>query len=73
MELLSNTSGKLTCICGTCDPLISEADLTSIQQALREEDPSEIRLSNVEIEDADHGFMCEQGANFNPMASRLSW
>jgi len=73
LELLSQTSGKLTCICGTGDPLIPEADRTSIQQALREEDPSEIRLSYVEIEDADHGFMCEQRASFNPNASTLGW
>ena len=73
LDLLSQTSGKLTCICGNVDPLIPEADRTSIQQALKEEDPSEIRLSYVEIEDADHGFMCEQRASFNPNASTLGW
>ena len=73
LELLSNTSGKLTCIYGTGDPLIPEADRISIQQALREEDPSEIRLRYIEIEEADHGFMCEQRASFSPNASKLGW
>ena len=73
LELLSSTSGKLTCICGTSDPLIPEADRASIQQALRKEDPSESRLSYVEIKDADHGFMCEQRASFNPNASNFGW
>ena len=73
MELLSNTSGKLTCICGTGDPLITQMHRTSIKEALRKEDPSQSRLSYVEIEDADHGFMCEQRASFNPNASILGW
>ena len=73
MELLSKTSGRLTCICGTSDPLIPEADRTSIQEALSKADPSEVRLSYVEIEDADHGFMCEQRASFTPNASTLGW
>tara|TARA_E500000331_G_scaffold80589_1_gene76118 strand:- start:112 stop:231 length:120 start_codon:yes stop_codon:yes gene_type:complete len=30
-------------------------------------------LSYVEIEDADHGFMCEQRASFSPNASTLGW
>ncbi len=73
LELLSQTSGKLTCICGTGDPLIPEADRTSIQLALREADPFEVRLSYLEIEDADHGFMCEQRASFSPNASTIGW
>ena len=73
LELLSKTSGRLTCICGTSDPLIPEADRTSIQEALINTDPSGVRLSYVEIEDADHGFMCEQRASFNPNASVLGW
>ena len=73
LELLRNTSGELTCICGTGDPLIPEADRTSIQEALIKADPSEVRLSYIEIEDADHGFMCEQRASFSPNASTLGW
>ena len=73
MELLSKTSGKLTCICGTGDPLIPQADRTSIKEALSKKDPSQSRLSYVEIEDADHGFMCEQRASFSPNASALGW
>ena len=73
MELFSKTSGKLTCICGTGDPLIQQADRISIKDALSKEDPSQSRLSYVEIEDADHGFMCEQRASFNPNASAIGW
>ena len=73
LELLSKTSGKLTCICGTGDPLIPQADRISIKDALKKKDPSQSRLSYVEIEDADHGFMCEQRASFNPNASAFGW
>ena len=73
LELLSQTSGKLTCICATGDPLIPKADRTAIQEALSEADPSKVRLNYVEIGDADHGFMCEQRASFNPKASILGW
>ena len=73
MELLGKTSGKLTCICGTVDPLIPQSDRTSIKEALSKEDPSQSRFSYVEIEDADHGFMCEQRTSFNPNASALGW
>ena len=73
LELLSKTSGKLTCIYGTGDPLIPQADRTSIKDALSKEDPSQSRLSYREIEDADHGFMCEQRASFNPNASAIGW
>ena len=68
--IFGQNSGKLTCI---GDPLIPEADRTSIKDALKKEDPSQIRLSYVEIEYADHGFMCEQRASFNPNASALGW
>ena len=73
LDFLSKTSGKLTCICGTNDPLIPQPDRTSIQEALSKENPSQNRLSYVEIEDADHGFRCEQRASFNPNASALGW
>ena len=71
MELFSKTSGKLTCIYGPGDPLILRADLTSIKNALSKGDPSQSRLSYVEIEDADNGFMFEQRASFNPNASAI--
>ena len=73
LELLGKTSGKLTCICGTDDPLIPQSDRKSIKEALSKKDPSQSRFSYVEIEDADHGFMCEQRASFNPNASTLGW
>ena len=71
--LLSKASGKLTSIYGTGDPLIPQADRTSIKDALSKEDPTQSRLSCVEIEDADHGFMCEQQAIINPNASAIGW
>ncbi len=59
MELLSSISGKLICIFGTADPLITLSERTAIKNALFEEDPSQERFNYLEIDDADHGFMCE--------------
>ena len=41
LKLSGKTSGKLTYICGTGDPLISQSDRTSIKEALSKEDPTE--------------------------------
>jgi len=73
LELLPTVSGELTCLCGTSDPLIPLSDRTSIQEALRKEDPKEKRLTYVEVESAGHGFMCEQRASFNTDASEFGW
>ena len=73
LELLPTVSGELTCLCGTSDPLIPLSDRTSIQEALRKEDPEGSRMTYIEVQSADHGFMCEQRASFNAKASELGW
>ena len=73
MELLPTVSGELTCLCGNGDPLIPESDRIAIKEALKKEDPEEDRLTYIELESADHGFMCEQRASFNADASELGW
>ena len=73
LELLPTVSGELTCLCGTADPLIPESERTAIKEALKKEDPEGERLTYVEVESADHGFMCEQRSSFNADASELGW
>ena len=73
LELLPNISGKLTCLCGTADPLIPASDREAIQEALIKENPDGKRFSYVEIDGADHGFMCEQRPSFNAKASEIAW
>ena len=73
LELLPNISGKLTCLCGTADPLIPTSDREAIQEALKKGNSDEERFSYVEIAGADHGFMCEQRPSFNSKASELGW
>ena len=36
-------------------------------------DPLAERFSYVEIENADHGFMCEERESFNKDASLIGW
>ena len=73
LELLPQVSGRLTCLCGTADPLIPTSDRQAIQAALRMQDPDEERLRYVEINGADHGFMCEERESFAAEASALGW
>ena len=73
MELLPTVCGELTCLCGTADPLIPESDRRAIKEALKKEDPEGERLTYIELESADHGFMCEQRSSFNAEASELGW
>ena len=73
LELLPKVQGRLTCLCGTADPLIPVEDRAAIQAGLRACDPSGERLRYVEIDGADHGFMCEVRSSFNPRASALGW
>ncbi len=73
LELLPIVLGELTCLCGTSDPLILPSDRIAIKKALRKEDPEGSRLTYIEVESADHGFMCEQRASFNADASSLGW
>ncbi len=73
LELLPNISGKLTCLCGTADPLIPASDREAIQESLKRENPDGKQLSYIEIDGADHGFMCEQRQSFNSEASEFGW
>ena len=73
LELLPQVSGQLVCVVGTADPLISETERNSIRSALLAQDPRQERLRSIEIAGADHGFMCEARASFNPQASEQGW
>ena len=73
LELLPQVQGRLTCVCGTADPLIPTEDRNAIQNSLALVDPSGQRLRYLEICDADHGFMCESRSSFNAEASAQGW
>ena len=73
LELLPQVSGQLTCVCGSADPLIPEEDRTTIRSALAAADPSGKRMSYIEIDGVDHGFMCEARGSFDADASALGW
>jgi len=73
LELLPRIEGRLTCLCGTADPLIPAEDRAAIRAALHENDPAGERLRYVELEGADHGFMCDARSSYNPEAARLGW
>jgi carboxymethylenebutenolidase len=73
LELLPQVQGQLTCLCGTADPLIPEADRRAIAAALASADPSGERLRCVELAAADHGFMCEARGSFHAAASQRGW
>ena len=73
IDLLEKVSGKLNFICGSSDDLIPEKDRLEIKQRFKKLDPSEERFSYVEIEGANHGFMCEERESFNKDASLIGW
>ena len=73
LELLPAVKGRLTCVCGTNDPLIPASDRSAIQTALRLENPSGERLRYVEMKGAEHGFMCEERNSFHPDAAARGW
>ena len=73
LECLAQIRGRLTCFCGTEDPLIPPEDRAAIQAALLSGDPSASRFRYVEVPGADHGFMCEARSSFDPQASTLGW
>ncbi len=73
LELLSQVSGKLTCLFGTADPLIPISDRNAIQEAFKMHDVFGKRFSYLEIDGADHGFMCESRQSFNVKASEIGW
>jgi carboxymethylenebutenolidase len=71
--LLLEIKARLTCVFGTADPLIPDEDRQTIGVALNKVDPAGQRLRVVECAGADHGFMCEARASFNPQASAQGW
>ena len=73
LALLPEIKARLTCVFGTADPLIPLEDREAIGAALSKVDPASQRLRVVEYADADHGFMCEARASFNPQASAQGW
>jgi carboxymethylenebutenolidase len=73
LALVPRVQGRLTCLCGTADPLIPEADRRAIAAALASADPGGERLRYEEFSAADHGFMCEARDSFNAAASQRGW
>ena len=73
LELLPQVRGRLTCICGSADPLIPESDRRQIAAALSAADVSGKRLRYVELQGADHGFMCDVRQTFDPEAAAQGW
>ena len=73
IDLLEKVSGKLNFICGSADDLIPLKDRLEIKKRFKKFDPLEERLNYVEIEGADHGFMCEERESFNKDASLIGW
>ena len=73
LELLAQVRGRLTCICGTADPLIPESDQRKISASLLAHDPTGARLRYVAMEGADHGFMCEARSSFHPASAERGW
>ena len=73
IDLLEKVSGKLSFICGTSDDLIPLQDRLEIKKRFKKLDPFGKRFSYVEIERADHGFMCEERDSFDKAASLIGW
>ena len=69
LELLTQIQGRLTCICGIADPLIREDDWRVIESSLKNNSEMHHRFRYLELNCADHGFMCEASSSFNPEAS----
>lgn len=73
LDVLPQVRGELTCLFGLADPLIPKTDRDAIKTALRQADPSGQRLRSVSSPDADHGFMCEARAAYQPEAAAQGW
>ena len=73
IDLLEKVSGKLNFICGSSDDLIPLKDKLEIKKRFKKLDPFGERFSYVEIERADHGFMCEERDTFDKAASLIGW
>ena len=48
-------------------------DNKHIKKMFKKFDPLEERLSYIEFEGADHGFMCEERESFDKAASLIGW
>ena len=73
IDLLEKVSGKLNFICGSADDLIPLKDRIEIKKRFKKLDPSEERFCFIEIDGADHGFMCEERESFDKDASLIGW
>ena len=73
IDLLEKVSGNLNFICGSADDLIPLKDRLEIKKMFKKFDPLEERFNYVEIEGADHGFMCEERESFDKAASLIGW
>ena len=73
IDLLEKVSGKLNFICGSSDDLIPLRDRLEIKKRFKKLDPFGKRFTYVEIENADHGFMCEERDSFDEAASLIGW
>ena len=73
IDLLEKVSGKLNFIFGSSDDLIPLKDRLEIKKRFKKLDPFGERFSYVEIERADHGFMCEERDSFDKAASLIGW
>jgi len=73
IDLLEIVSGKLNFICGSADDLIPLKDRLEIKKMFKKFDPLGKRFCYVEIEGADHGFMCEERESFDKTASLIGW
>ena len=71
--MLEKVSGNLNFICGSADDLIPLKDRFEIKKMFKKFDPLEKRFSYIEIEGADHGFMCEERESFDKAASLTGW
>ena len=71
--MLEKVSGNLNFICGSADDLITLKYRLEIKKRFKKFDPLEERLNYVEIEGADHGFMCEERNSFDKGASLIGW
>ena len=69
--MLEKVSGKLNFICGSSDDLIPIEDRLVIEKKFKKVDPLAERFFYVEVEGADHGFMCEERESFKKDASSI--
>ena len=73
IDLLEKVSGKLNFICGSLDDLIPLQDRLKIKKRFKKLDPLGERFTYLEIEGADHGFMCEERNSFHKAGSLICW